>query len=85
MQHIKQFIEQNKQRLLDELFELLRFPSVSADPQYKPEVLKAADYVAKKLREAGADIRYFHDKHGKPFTGDRLAWIILFRGRSYRT
>lgn len=55
MQHIKQFIEQNKQRLLDELFELLRFPSVSADVKYKPEVLKTADYVAKKLSEAGAD------------------------------
>src|SRR5476651_1087518 len=55
MQEIKQYIAQNKQRLLDELFELLRFPSVSADPQYKPDVLKTADYVAQKLREAGAD------------------------------
>ncbi|HJP63580.1 MAG TPA: M20/M25/M40 family metallo-hydrolase, partial [Mucilaginibacter sp.] len=55
MQNIKQYVEQNKQRFLDELFELLRFPSVSADPQYKPEVLKTADYVAKKLMDAGAD------------------------------
>src|ERR1700744_2063512 len=55
MQPIKQYIEQNKQRLLDELFDLLRFPSVSADPKYKPEVLKTADYVAEKLRDAGAD------------------------------
>ena len=55
MQNIKQYVEQNKQRLLDELFELLRFPSVSADPKYKPEVLKAADYVAEKLVAAGAE------------------------------
>src|SRR6187402_1160774 len=55
MQHIKQYIEQNKQRLLDELFELLRFPSVSADPKYKPDVLKTAEFVADKLRDAGAD------------------------------
>lgn len=55
MQTIKQYVEQNKQRLLDELFELLRFPSVSADPQYKPDVLKTADYVAKKLQDAGAE------------------------------
>ena len=55
MQNIKPYVEQNKQRFLDELFELLRFPSVSADPQYKPEVLKTADYVAKKLTDAGAD------------------------------
>jgi len=55
MQNIKQYVEQNKQRFLDELFELLRFPSVSADPKYKPEVLKTADHVARKLRDAGAD------------------------------
>jgi acetylornithine deacetylase/succinyl-diaminopimelate desuccinylase-like protein len=55
MQHIKQYVEQNKQRFLDELFELLRFPSVSADPQYKSDVLKTAEYVAKKLRDAGAE------------------------------
>ena len=55
MEHIKQFVENNKQRLLDELFELLRFPSVSADPKYKNDILKTADFVAKKLMDAGAD------------------------------
>jgi acetylornithine deacetylase/succinyl-diaminopimelate desuccinylase-like protein len=55
MQTIKQYVENNKQRLLDELFALLRFPSVSADPKYKPEVLKTADYVAQKLVDAGAE------------------------------
>lgn len=55
MQEIKKYVEDNKQRFLDELFELLRFPSISADPQYKEDVLKTADYVANKLTEAGAD------------------------------
>src|ERR1700749_430628 len=55
MQNIKQYVEQNKQRFLDELFELLRFPSVSADPKFKGDVLKRADYVAQKLKDAGAD------------------------------
>src|SRR5471030_1062616 len=55
MELIKQYIEQNKQRLLDELFDLLRFPSVSADPKYKPDVLKTAEYVAEKLRNAGVN------------------------------
>jgi acetylornithine deacetylase/succinyl-diaminopimelate desuccinylase-like protein len=55
METIKQYVEQHKQRLLDELFDLLRFPSVSADPKYKPEVLKTAEYVAQKLQAAGAD------------------------------
>ena len=55
MQTIKQYVEQNKERMLNELFELLRFPSVSADPAFKADVLKTADYVAEKLRQAGAD------------------------------
>ncbi len=55
MQEIKKYVSENKQRFLDELFELLRFPSVSADPKYKGDVLKAADYVAQKLKDAGAD------------------------------
>lgn len=55
MQEIKKYVADHKQRFLDELFELLRFPSVSADPQYKEEVLKTADFVAQKLKDAGAD------------------------------
>ena len=55
MQHIKQYVDEHRQRLLDELFALLRFPSVSADPKYKTDVLNTADYVAQKLRDAGAD------------------------------
>ena len=55
MQEIKQYVDANRQRFLDELFELLRFPSVSADPKYKSDMLKTADYVAGKLKEAGAD------------------------------
>ncbi|WP_419802745.1 dipeptidase [Mucilaginibacter sp.] len=55
MQIIKDYIAANKDRFLTELFELLRFPSVSADPKYKPDVLHAAAYVAQKLREAGAE------------------------------
>jgi acetylornithine deacetylase/succinyl-diaminopimelate desuccinylase-like protein len=55
MEHIKKFVDDNKQRLLDELFQLLRFPSVSADPKYKSEILKTADFVAKSLAEAGAE------------------------------
>lgn len=55
MQNIKEYVKENKQRFLEELFELLRFPSVSADPKYKGDVQKAAEFVAQKLRDAGAD------------------------------
>ena len=55
MQDIRRYVSENKQRFLDELFELLRFPSVSADPKFKADMLKTAEYVAEKLRSAGAD------------------------------
>lgn len=49
------YIENNKQRFLEELFELLRIPSVSADPKYKNDVLKTAEAVKQSLILAGAD------------------------------
>jgi len=55
MQDIRRYVSENKQRFLDELFELLRFPSVSADPKFKADMLKTTEYVAEKLRSAGAD------------------------------
>ncbi|MBK1439038.1 dipeptidase [Parapedobacter sp. ISTM3] len=55
MQKIKEYVKANQQRFLDELFALLRFPSVSADPQYAADVRDTAEYVAQKLRDAGAD------------------------------
>jgi len=56
MKEIRQYVDDNKKRFLDELFELLRFPSVSADPKYKADMLKTAEYVAQKLKSAGADL-----------------------------
>ena len=55
MNAIKQYVDANKDRLLSELFDLLRFPSVSADPKYKEHVLNTAHFVAQKLKAAGAD------------------------------
>lgn len=55
MQKIKDYVESNKDRFLDELFQLLRFPSVSADQKYAGDVRKTAEFVAQKLRDAGAD------------------------------
>lgn len=49
------YIEQNQQRFLDELFELLRIPSVSADGKFKNDVRQAAEFIVKKLTEAGVD------------------------------
>ncbi len=55
MQQILDYIKTNEQRFLDELFELLRIPSVSADSKYKQDVAWAAEFIKTKLIEAGAD------------------------------
>lgn len=51
----QEFIQTNRDRFLDELFELLRIASVSADPKYAPEVHRTAEAVAESLRKAGAE------------------------------
>jgi len=49
------YIEQNKERFLNELFELLRIPSVSADSKFRDDVFRTAEFVKSKLEEAGAE------------------------------
>ena len=49
------YIEKNKDRFINELFELLRIPSVSADSKYKADVLRTAEAVKEKIKSAGAD------------------------------
>ena len=55
MTSVDSFVETNRQRLLDELFELLRIPSISTLPEHQPDVLRAAEMVAMRLREAGLE------------------------------
>lgn len=55
MSEIKNLVDQNSEKYLEELFALLRIPSVSADPKYKEEVLRMAEKVKESLIKAGAD------------------------------
>jgi acetylornithine deacetylase/succinyl-diaminopimelate desuccinylase-like protein len=55
MQAVQSYIQANRDRFLEELLDMLRIPSISADPAYKAEVSKNADLVAEGLRKAGAD------------------------------
>lgn len=55
MSDIKHIVDKNSERYLNELFALLRIPSVSADPKYKTDVLRMADAVKDSLVAAGAD------------------------------
>ena len=52
---IKEYINNNKERFLDELFELLRIESVSADSKFKNEVNKAADWLVNSFKKISLD------------------------------
>ncbi|TAH26572.1 MAG: dipeptidase [Cytophagales bacterium] len=49
------YIIAHQDRFLEELFQLLRIPSVSADSKYKDDVFRTADFLKAKLMEAGAE------------------------------
>ncbi len=55
MQNVKEYISQHKDRFINELIELLKIPSVSADPAYNQDVLNTADAVKESLEKAGCD------------------------------
>ena len=55
MEDTQKFIASNKENFLNELIELLKIPSISADPAYKQDVFNAADEIAAFLNNAGAD------------------------------
>lgn len=52
---MKQYIEQNKDRFLEELFTILRIPSISAKTEHKADMYFCAEAIADLLVEAGAD------------------------------
>lgn len=55
MKEQNKYIEENRDRFLEELKDLLRIPSISADSKYKEDVLKTAEAVEKSLKDAGAE------------------------------
>jgi acetylornithine deacetylase/succinyl-diaminopimelate desuccinylase-like protein len=60
------FIQTNKDRFLNELLDLLRIPSVSADPKFKSDVFAAANFVKESLEKAGADFPEICETPGFP-------------------
>jgi acetylornithine deacetylase/succinyl-diaminopimelate desuccinylase-like protein len=55
MQTIQSYISNNKDRFINELIDLLKIPSISADSAYKDDVLKTADVIKTSLEKAGCD------------------------------
>ena len=72
-QFIKDYIDQNKDRFINELVELLKIPSISADSQYHKHILEAADFVKEKLDQAGITQVEICPTKGNPIVyGERI-------------
>lgn len=63
---IDQYINENKDRFVNELLDMLRIPSVSADPKFKADVMRNAEFLKERLIEAGADNVELVETAGNP-------------------
>jgi acetylornithine deacetylase/succinyl-diaminopimelate desuccinylase-like protein len=60
------YIDQHKTRFLSELLDLLRIPSVSANPAFNADTRRAAEFVRDRLAEAGLDNAELIETPGQP-------------------
>ncbi len=73
MKGTQTYISENKDRFVSELIDLLKIPSVSADPSFAGDVVRTAEIVASRLTEAGAENVEVCATAGYPIVyGDRI-------------
>jgi acetylornithine deacetylase/succinyl-diaminopimelate desuccinylase-like protein len=66
MKDLQQYIDQNQDRFLKELFELIRIPSVSSQESHKDDMYKAAEWIKQQLLADGADEAQVMETEGHP-------------------
>ncbi len=64
--NITNYLDLNKERFLNELIDLLKIPSISADSKHKNDMIKTAEAVKHRLIEAGADLVEISPTTGYP-------------------
>lgn len=63
---MEKYIKDNEGRWFEELFSLLRIPSISSDPNHKGDMLRCAERLSQLLKEAGADEAAVYPTDGHP-------------------
>ena len=63
---MEKYIKDNEGRWFEELFSLLRIPSISSDPNHKGDMLRCAERLTELLKEAGADEAAVYPTDGHP-------------------
>ena len=66
MNNIQNYIKENKDRFLEELFDLLRIPSISSSAEHKDDMYKVAELWKKYLLAAGVDKAEIYETKGHP-------------------
>ncbi len=73
MKQITNYIAQHKDRFLNELIELLKIPSISADSAFSQDVINTAEVVEKALIDAGCDLVEICETDGYPIVyGEKI-------------
>ena len=73
MKNTKQYVDAHKERFINELIELLKIPSISADSAYEKDVLKTAQAVSISLENAGCETVEVCETEGYPIVfGERI-------------
>ena len=73
MKNFKNYIEKNKSRFINELFELLRIPSVSAKSEHDSDVRSAAELIKKHFIKLSLDNCEICETNGHPIVfGEKL-------------
>ncbi|WP_299260560.1 dipeptidase [uncultured Aquimarina sp.] len=73
MQNTKSYVQEHKDRFINELLELLKIPSISADSAYEKDVIKTADEIKKSLENAGCDLVEICETPGYPIVyGEKM-------------
>ena len=73
MEKINNYVKTHENRFLEELFELIRIPSISSLPEHKPDMYKAAEKWKEILLAAGADKAVVMETEGNPVTyGEKI-------------
>ena len=73
MENLKSYVNQHKDRFINELIELLKIPSISADSAYTKDVLKTAQEVKTRLEKAGCEHVEICETKGHPIVyGEKI-------------
>ena len=80
----KAYVDKHQDRFVDELIELLKIPSVSADSSHQKDMEIASKMVAEKLEKAGCDtVKIFPTKghsvvFGQKIIDDKLPTVLVY-------